>query len=42
MKQKNKTTTILAALSYLIDKQSLTPQQVQQLIVTTIEEQDHE
>jgi len=39
MKNKNKTTTILAALSYLIDRQGLTPEQINELILTTIEEQ---
>jgi len=38
MKPNKETTTVLAALSYLIEKQELSPQEIQQLIITTIQE----
>jgi len=38
MKNENKTATVLAALSYLIERQGLTAEQVNELIITTIEE----
>jgi hypothetical protein len=39
MKNTNKITRILAALSYLIEKQGLSPDQINELILTTIEEE---
>jgi len=38
MKNETRTTTILAALSYLIDRQGLKPEQVKKLIINTTKE----
>ena len=37
MKTKHRTTNILAALAYLIKKQGLKPDEIQKLIIKTIE-----
>ena len=39
MKTKHRTTSILAALAYLIKKQGLKPEQIQKLIVKTIKDE---
>jgi hypothetical protein len=39
MKPKTETKTILAALSYLIEKQNLKQHEIKRLILTTIKEQ---
>jgi len=38
MKTKQKTQSILAAISYLIDRQKLTPPEIQKLIIKTSDE----
>jgi len=38
MKNKHKTTTVLSALAYLIDRQGLTPDQIKKLVIKTAEE----
>jgi len=39
MKTKHRTTSILAALAYLIKKQGLKPEELQKLIVKTIKDE---
>ena len=38
MKNKHKTTTVLSALAYLIDRQGLTPDEIKKLVIKTAEE----
>ena len=39
MKHKNRTASILAAIEYLIRKQKLKPEEVQKLIIKTIQDE---
>ena len=38
MKNKHKTTSVLSALAYLIDRQGLTPDQIKKLVIKTAQE----